>query len=264
MISKLKAFVFKNIGARARQKIWLKKVGVQYYTVRFSFDKQVTFAGNPENPLWTLRSSKVDGQEPGVVRWISDNAGVMSCFVDIGANLGFFSVLAADCMPSGKIYSFEPSEYLRGWLNISMAEKKNVQWTAVGKFVGAKSTKQMVSLDDYFALQNAIPDLVKIDVDGAETDILKGGQGLLKNGKTCWLIEVHPGDLPKFGSSVEDFFAQIPEEHCTIKFLFDLRKDNLIWSDGYVPVNEDFFIAIVPKERMNNIVWYEAGDTQNN
>lgn len=256
--AKIKAFIFARMGAKQRQRIWLQKVGVQTYCVNYSFSAKVCFDGTANNVLWEKRSSEIDGQEAGVVKWLVQNQEHFDNFVDIGANLGFFSVLAAETMKVKTLVSVEPSEYLEAWLKHNMARFANLKWISFRKFVGQKTTSDTIALDDLERLTGItgfVPEIIKIDVDGAETGILRGASNVLSNTKTCWLIEVHPTDLPSFNSSVNEFLNMIPRDHNAVKYLYDLREKNVVWTDEYVEGKEDFFVAIVPKERVNSYQW---------
>lgn len=256
--AKVKAFVFAHLSAKQRQRIWLKKVGVTTYCVNYSFSTKVCFGGTTNNVLWEARSAEIDGQEAGVVKWLVKNQEHFESFVDIGANMGFFSVLASEIIKVKTLVSVEPSEYLEAWLSHNMARYPSVRWIALRKFVGAKTGGDTIALDDLERLTGIagfVPDVIKIDVDGAETGILRGASKVLSNTKTCWLIEVHPTDLPSFNSTVDEFLSLIPRDHNAVKYLYGLREKNVVWTDEYVEGKEDFFVAIVPKRHVNSYQW---------
>ena len=48
------------------------------------------------------------------------------------------------------------------------------------------------------------PDLIKMDVDGAEMAALTGAEQVLSNPELTMFLEVHPAALPKFGSSAAE------------------------------------------------------------
>jgi hypothetical protein len=61
-------------------------------------------------------------------------------------------------------------------------------------------TVPIATLDGLAEKEGVIPTLVKVDVEGYETAVLKGASGLL-GGNTSWLIEVHPPQLRLFGDN---------------------------------------------------------------
>jgi hypothetical protein len=78
-----------------------------------------------------------------------------------------------------------------------------------------KCRTPVIRLDEYFHGQAADPDLVKIDIDGAELLALQGMRRILQETKPDLLLEVHPAYLPSFGSSAAD--------DCNLLLEFDYR-----------------------------------------
>lgn len=136
--------------------------------------------------------------------------------VDIGANIGYYSLnLSRMVGDSGKVYSFEPNlENYNGLLvNIELNKIKNI--IAVQKGVSDESAKTIlykhpdntqgcsiiksedvkgflsyvdtISLDEYFKDHKQI-DFMKIDVEGAEMHVIKGGMKLFGRCKNMKLI----------------------------------------------------------------------------
>lgn len=67
----------------------------------------------------------------------------------------------------------------------------------------------IVPLDDYLAVA---PTMVKIDVEGAEVNVLLGAQELLRKHRPKLFIEVHPSMIVQFGQSVGEMFRAIPDD----------------------------------------------------
>jgi FkbM family methyltransferase len=154
-------------------------------------------------------------------------------FVDVGANVGLHTILAAFHMgQSGKVLAVEPVpanlELLRknlqlnglldmcqifpfaltetGDLSIRMTVEPGLSPAASISPTG-RNTENSISvatktLDDICEAAEKIPDLIKIDVEGAEHEVLKGARRTLALGPDL-LIEVHRYALPQFGSSEE-------------------------------------------------------------
>ncbi|MGH9699201.1 MAG: FkbM family methyltransferase [Candidatus Acidiferrales bacterium] len=168
----------------------------------------------------TGRNYLLGGVEHPVQATIAARLQAGDVFYDLGANIGFYSLLAARCIgPQGKIFSFEPdsttAERLRrnvarnGFANINVVEAG--VWSAsgtlqfspaddsspdrgVGTFVGADATAgkavRTVALDD-FALGAAPPDAIKCDVEGAEVEVFRGAEKLLRAHHPWILCEIH-------------------------------------------------------------------------
>lgn len=154
--------------------------------------------------------------------------------IDIGAHIGFFSMLTAELVgEDSKVYSFEPTPSTREVL------KKNVkpypQVTVISKLVWSSETQldfhdygtefsayntavsdrlspeekklaidnlikvDTVTLDAFCKEHNIRPDLVKIDAESSEMQVLEGMAGLLENVRPLVTIEV--GDME---STIQD------------------------------------------------------------
>ncbi|MBR9758658.1 MAG: FkbM family methyltransferase, partial [Algicola sp.] len=57
--------------------------------------------------------------------------------------------------------------------------------------INSHSMVTTVTLDDLYAYYNLSPDLVKIDVEGAETQVMKGAEKLAKESQCAFFIEMH-------------------------------------------------------------------------
>ncbi len=158
--------------------------------------------------------------------------------VDIGANLGYFSVIFADAVgKSGKVFAFEPDP-----LNFSLI-KKNLEMNgfenaiAEQRAVADKSGKMplflsfrsqrhhrlfkpidtgksvevdVVSLDEYFGNSKMIVNFIKMDIEGAEPFALKGMKNLLLNNTQIKMIsEYNPATLSSAGFEPHNFIDAI-------------------------------------------------------
>jgi FkbM family methyltransferase len=135
--------------------------------------------------------------------------------MDIGANVGFYTLLAAICGGVRcKVFSFEPLprnlSLLREHLRLNGLSSVSVFALAVsdrsgtahfdegdGPFTGRLSPQgthsvQTTSLDE---LSDAgvlpDPDLMKIDVEGAEYLVLQGARGLLRRARPTVFVSTH-------------------------------------------------------------------------
>lgn len=181
------------------------------------------------------------------------------CFVDIGAHLGYFTLFASKIIPEGQIISFELDKINFYLLkkNIELNNCKNVEIfnNAVtdkpGKIEYKRDSDQpmpnlnilvttsnnsfdkMISvdsvvLDDFFKNRTVKPNIIKIDVEGAEMNVLKGMKNLIKSYKPNLFLEIHPDILPKFNSSAEEVISYLKEKGYKIYEFTDMRK---FWKD---------------------------------
>ncbi|HHK74184.1 MAG TPA: FkbM family methyltransferase [Rhizobiales bacterium] len=157
-------------------------------------------------------------------------------FVDIGSNLGYFSILGADAVgESGKVISFEANPEMHeltyrnleinGFLDRSechnkaaFSENTMLEFKLYEKHKGSSSlyaldeaaahfhdslttiSVEAVTLDS--ALAGRKVDVIKMDAEGAEPAILSGARNLLAdNPDIAIFMEFSPGFLPSMGES---------------------------------------------------------------
>jgi FkbM family methyltransferase len=144
-------------------------------------------------------------------------------FADVGANIGAYTVMAA-AGALARCVAFEPVERARSYLreNVDLNELQTlveVQGTAVGSKAGtltltagmgeinhvlregesAESVQvPMVSLDGFFT-DRAPPTLIKIDVEGFESEVVRGARDLLRRREPLALLIELAGHGAQYG-----------------------------------------------------------------
>ena len=127
-----------------------------------------------------------------------------STVLDIGAHVGYYTLLAARLMRGqGKIVAFEPDPK-----NAVDVEEAAVGATSgpvrfelgTGSGTGHLSWEgpievQMIKLDDFVFARGLRPTHVKIDVEGAEPDVLQGGRECLRQHRPVLFLSTH-GEMP--------------------------------------------------------------------
>ncbi len=141
-------------------------------------------------------------------------------FFDVGANIGLISLFVSKFHPEAKIFSFEPGSVVSHCLKETISHNKLKNLTLINKgvsdytgtaefFVDPKSTGgsslikqhegskdkyvekiELLSLDEFSEKQKVVPNIIKIDVEGAEKFAVKGALNLIKNVKPHFVIEV--------------------------------------------------------------------------
>ncbi|HTE27189.1 FkbM family methyltransferase [Flavitalea sp.] len=154
-------------------------------------------------------------------------------FVDIGANIGLFSLVASGLVKeAGKIYAFEPfsSNYTRlashisqngitnivaeklaissGESSISLSDSSDGLNTGMISEFGSggeiSETVSATTLDSYKSLHINQPiRFVKMDIEGGEYNALRGMQEILTNDRPLLLIELDDRLLVKAGTSAK-------------------------------------------------------------
>lgn len=117
----------------------------------------------------------------------------MRCF-DVGANAGY-NALMLGRLTGAPVVTFECDRACLPGLAANVAANP-YDVTVVEAMVGAEDGDGMTTLDSA-AKTYGTPGFVKMDIEGAEGDALRGATHLLRDGKPSWIIEVH-------GVAVED------------------------------------------------------------
>lgn len=155
--------------------------------------------------------------------------------IDVGAHIGLFSLCAArNSKTNSKIYAFEPSKinftYLKNHIEKNnLTLKINPIKLLLGKnnkeidFYSAKDVSgknsivnyedfqkiervKQISLDYFCKKIHIIPDVIKIDAEGAELDILQGSVNILKKYKPVIFLSVHPRILKFKNQSTDEIY----------------------------------------------------------
>jgi FkbM family methyltransferase len=157
-------------------------------------------------------------------------------FVDIGANIGYFSLLAAGIVgETGKVIAFEPDvdNYALLMENIETNSSKNIipvrkavsdnagkasfylksENLSAHSLVKEKDTTvvevETVTLDDFLG-DDLTAHVIKIDVEGAEPLVWKGMQKTISANKKCAIItEFYPNAIVALGYSPAEYLYNI-------------------------------------------------------
>ncbi|HUL35280.1 MAG TPA: FkbM family methyltransferase [Candidatus Eisenbacteria bacterium] len=188
----------------------------------------VQIQSGPAKDLW-MRVNPRTGQtvqngtgEPEVQQALADHLTPGMTFYDLGANIGFFSLLAARLTGShGGVFSFEADPEIAARLRENLSrnhfanaqveqkavwsETKKVFFTRVDPSTSPDRGLGHVSADshasgaieveavtlDAFAASHPAPDFLKCDVEGAEVAVFEGAAALLPARRPILLVEMH-------------------------------------------------------------------------
>ena len=177
-----------------------------------------------------------------------------SVIVDVGANIGFYSLLAASRLRSGVVHSFEPvpvnvermqrNIVLNGFDNIvhnpqgvagqpgqatlyvpandiyDIPNYRSTNAASLHQGLAPTTTEEvieLITLDDYVQQQHLTQvDLIKIDVEGAEPGVLEGARALLARFHPQVLMEINTRALKQGGKTPADIFAFWQEQNYAI------------------------------------------------
>ena len=164
-----------------------------------------------------------------------------SVVFDIGAHIGICALPISRVVKKGGIcYSFEPAEANRKYLETHLKMNNVDNVIVVPSLVGDKCddcvefyesssdsgmnslcmpknkdsiynkiVKEQVTLDSFVAKNGCIPGLIKIDVEGAEINVLRGAKSVLREYHPEIIISVHPKHLEILGHSVDELTKEI-------------------------------------------------------
>jgi len=192
-------------------------------------------------------------------------------FVDVGANIGYFSLLAAKLVgQEGKVYAFEPEPGNHGLLrkNIEINSYSNIQ--AIQKAISDKTESTLLFLSaldtgshslyseaargvqesveittttiDEFLESEGWPsiNLMKIDVEGAELGVLAGMESLVERSPNMKLVvEYCPFLIQSTGANPSDLLTKLS----SMKFLIQIIDD----SKGVMPLETSDLMSITDK-----------------
>ncbi len=174
--------------------------------------------------------------EPETIRLMLGVLRPGGVVLDVGAYLGFYSVLASRRVgPDGRVYAFEPERTNFAWLqrNVHINQCPNVvlhrkalsdRMATQTVYRNARDpsrsgltprdgweTKAVGEVDtgDHLVDAPAV-DVVKIDVEGAETSVLRGMKSLLTRSLNPTLfVEMNPAALKEAGGSPEELLQTL-------------------------------------------------------
>jgi FkbM family methyltransferase len=171
-------------------------------------------------------------KETETIDWIEENSKKHKIMYDIGANIGAYSLVAAK--QGMEVYSFEPSYSnfytLNRNITLNNLDKKistfQIAFSTNSKVENEFHIKSQVKvrksilifkLDDLISSFNLpLPEILKIDVDGAEYDIIKGAQDTLKNKKLKTIlieIDLEESYSNKLIKNIENSGFEIKSKH---------------------------------------------------
>lgn len=167
----------------------------------------------------------------GLREWEKETSPVMleklrssSCFIDVGANCGIYTILGCAVNPRVRVIALEPVPKIYAaltgnvahnqfgarvtTLNMALGEKDGVvsfheaENSTMGSLAveGYRGQQGQViqvvcrTLDSIVEEMNLAPDFIKIDVEGFEHQVLKGGERTLSKFRPQIVLEANPGD----------------------------------------------------------------------
>lgn len=186
-------------------------------------------------PVEVMNFGSYEPEETRVMDLLAADAGTV---LDIGANLGWYSIRFAKRRPDARVYAFEPlpSSYAYLQRNVA-ANDAGAQVTcfnyglsdtsgtveffisptagtnaSLRNVAGAQDASRIIglvlTLDQWCTNQAVVPDFIKCDVEGAELLVFRGGEQTLRTHRPVVFAELlrkwskpfgyHPNDMLAF------------------------------------------------------------------
>lgn len=223
----------------------------------------VRLAGTDLAQLHYVRELVEQGRERTFVELLVNDIPPGGVVLEGGAHLGYVTIHAARAVGStGRVISFEPNVSIHGVLHRNLAanavaDRVTVRPLALGDRNGKASfhvsgdtsslldpggTATTVEIDVVRA-DDAVPepvDVVKLDVEGAELEALRGMQRLLEGERAprTLFVECHPELLYRAGSSKEELLEWLASAGYRVEWIDEAngRTAPLTepWTEDYV------------------------------
>lgn len=170
--------------------------------------------------LYVDRHPPGEWHEQPLTAFFISAARQATCFLDVGAHIGWYSCLVGIASERCEIVAFEPSadtaRVLRANLDLNRVLRSTVVVAGVGEGggrgrllrsglttmeacveagCGIGDPVEIVSIDEWCSAFGCSPDLVKIDVEGGEVNALLGMVDTVRRCQPQLFVEVHRPEL---------------------------------------------------------------------
>ena len=220
-------------------KFFLKKISLILSKIIYGEKKQVKIANKYEfylDSIFAFSNYENWGNEhnSGFEKLVELSKDKNVVF-DIGGHVGLCALpMSQNISKNGKVYTFEPSNLNRTYLKRHLEFNDVANVKVIDKLLGDKktddvefyelkdvsgtpsivniksnfiqTTKSQTTLDLFCSENALVPDLIKIDVEGAEFFVLEGSRKTLTKYHPDIMLSLHPKHLEKLGRSVEEIF----------------------------------------------------------
>lgn len=161
------------------------------------------FGHDGERAIW------LNTYEPWVQRKLGEVIGPDQLVFEVGAYIGTYALMVRRLAPGSRIVALEPDPRNRSRLHENLAlngaddvvvlpdavgaEEATVNFTSAGMHgrIGEGDEQVRTTTLDSLVREYGTPDLVLMDIQGAEVEALQGARELLQAGRTTWLVELH-------------------------------------------------------------------------
>jgi FkbM family methyltransferase len=167
--------------------------------------------------------------------------------LDVGANVGSYTLLFAMWAgPEGRVFAFEPAPEARQGLRLhvglnGLADRVEIVPAAVWSTVGSERFHvdgasganaiaasghdasagsidvETTTIDAFCERQRLFPDVIKIDVEGAEVEVLRGARNALAIPGLHAFVEFHPAAWASRGITPDAIRDELAAQHLIVE-----------------------------------------------
>ena len=134
--------------------------------------------------------------EPFLVEKIMEVVSHRDLIYDIGADLGYYSVLFSEVIGSQYVVAFEPDPRALYWLKKNVGRTVRCVEKYIGNAIPGENHENAIHLDEFIEGHEwrRGPTVLKIDVEGAEVSILMESK-FVESERPRLFLEIHPTEI---------------------------------------------------------------------
>lgn len=226
----------------------------QSYQVELNGTSSTFTIDNADQAWYFAERGGGPGGEKEVLRKFIEVVETDDTVWDVGANLGLYTCFSQQITTEGQTISFEPHPSFRRYLEENI-ERNGGGSTIIPNAVSSENESVIISPvsnggfgmveegqpsdiqgtrveakrpDTLISEGLTSPTVLKIDVEGAEKQVVDGLESFLDKVHTIF-VEVHPERLPEFGTSESELKQQLENSGFYVQIIHRRGPDNYHW-----------------------------------